>query len=564
MQYNDGMASDTLSSADDLIVRIRWYVYLRWFILLIVIVPGLASLYIGEGYGAQLVRDALLGGVALATNVIFYLLARLLKNVRGIRVLAATIFSIDIALVTYFIYTKGGIDSRSVMIYVIPIIMSAAIFGRKGTYVFSVLSILMYNALIICNYFGIFASPNPEIAVRQTDFANVVNTVMFFTPLLILISLTIDFIAQILASKEKIATQHLMDLQRAQSIAKFGSWEWQKDADAITWSDELYIIFGVEQTDEPMTFERYMSFIHPDDRKALTATINRAVQKTQSFTVDHRIVLADGSVRYIHSDGQALTDDNGIVNRMIGTARDITDTMLLEKAKNDFVSVTSHQLRTPATIVKQYTSMLAEGYAGKLTAKQKRFLQMIYDSNERQITIINELLNIARIDSGNFTLNVQKTNLVTLLRDVTTDHAPKYKNKKQKLVFTPRYKTVYCDIDSGQFRMALENLLDNAHKYSPEKKTVKIDLKRHRSHATITVADQGVGIPAQDIDKVFNMFARVENPTVLQEEGTGIGLYWAKKIITLHSGNIEVASEPDKGTTFSIQLPYKNIATQSS
>lgn len=105
--------------------------------------------------------------------------------------------------------------------------------------------------------------------------------------------------------------------------------------------------------------------------------------------------------------------------------------------------------------------------------------------------------------------------------------------------------------------MAIENLLDNAHKYTPAKKTVRMELKRRRKGVSIYISDQGIGIPAKDIHKIFDMFARIDNPAVLQEEGTGIGLYWAKKIITLHGGTIEVSSEHNKGTTFVINLPYK-------
>jgi signal transduction histidine kinase len=242
---------------------------------------------------------------------------------------------------------------------------------------------------------------------------------------------------------------------------------------------------------------------------------------------------------------------------MVGTARDITENKLLETAKNDFVAVTSHQLRTPATIVKQYTTMLSEGYVGELTKRQKDFLKTIYDSNERQITIINDLLNIARIDSGQFNMTVERTDLVKMLKQIRTEHLGKYKTKSQRLIFKPGYEKVYCSIDSDQIKMAIENLLDNAHKYTPAKKTVRISLQRKRKGVAIAISDEGAGIPAKDVHKIFDMFSRIDNPTVLQEEGTCIGLYWAKKIITMHGGRITVDSEVGHGTTFTIELPYK-------
>lgn len=548
----------TSSSSDDLIVRIRWYIYLRWFILLVVIVPGLISIYIGQGWSDKLQYDAFLGLIALATNAIFLLVSLFMKHRRAIQVFATTVFLVDIALITYFIYTKSGVDSRSVMIYVIPIIMSAAIFGRKGAYIFALLSIIAYDALILSNYFGLFYSQNMGDVARQTNFAHVLNSIVFFNSILILISFAVDFIAGILTSKEKLATKHLEDLKRAQAIAKFGSWEWDKNSDTIIWSDELYDIFGAVRSTTPMTFDKYVEYIHPEDKKLLISIIKKASTKAGVFAVDHRVVLPDGTIRHIHSDGQSFANDQGVIKRMIGTARDTTDSKLLEKAKNDFVSLTSHQLRTPATIVKQYTMMLNEGYAGKLTPKQSKFLQTIYSSNERQIAIINDLLSIARIDSGTFTLDIKRTDIVALLRTITDEHLGKYKIKQQKLIFKPQYKSVYCEIDSDQLQMAIENLLDNAHKYSPEKKTVRIELKRKKTHVRLQIIDHGVGIPMQNLDTIFTMFSRIDNPTVLQEEGTGIGLYWAKKIITLHDGTISVVSEQGKGTIFTLDIPYKH------
>lgn len=539
-------------------IRARRYIYLRWFILLAAIVPGLISVYIGEGWSEKLQYDALLGAVAFALNGAFYFASHLLKTRQSMRALCAFIFALDIALITYFIYTKGGIESRSVILYVVPIIMSAAVFGKNGSHVVTLGAMFAYDGLILANYLGWFRSLDATNVALQSDFAYVINTIIFFNALIVLISIAVDFIARLLVNEEEAAKQHLNDLKRAQAIAKFGSWEWNKEQNIIKWSDELYRIFDTPKTDEPITFERYLEFIHPDDRKMLINKVARTSKKNMSYAFDHRIVLANGSVRYVHSNGQSISDDSGKVVRLIGTARDVTEAKLLEHAKNDFVALTSHQLRTPATIVKQYTMMLKDGYVGEMTSQQKKFMQTIYDSNERQITIVNDLLNIARIDSGEFKMSLERTDLVELLKDITSHHAKKYQTKQMKLLFKPQYKKVFSEIDSGQIRMAIENLLDNAYKYTPAKKTVKITLKRRRNCVEISVIDQGIGIPANDIHKLFNMFSRIENPSVLQEEGTGIGLYWAKKIITMHDGTISVMSEHKKGTTFVIKLPYKS------
>ncbi|HEV7952040.1 MAG TPA: ATP-binding protein [Candidatus Saccharimonadales bacterium] len=549
------MISNIFLPPDDLSIRTRWYAYLRWFILLVILVPGLTSLYIGSGWSEQLRYQLILGVIALSTNGIFFILSRLLKNDTAIRVLVSSVFICDIALITYFIYSNGGIESRSIVMYAIPVIMSAAIFGRLGVYVFVGLSLAAYDALLLCNYFSVFQSPNAFYNHLQTDFPYVLNTIVLFNAVLILVGLTVDFIARLLISKENLANKRLDELVRAQSIAMFGSWEWKVGEDIVSWSDELYRIFGVEKTPEPISFERYLSFIHPDDRTLVAGEIKKAIKGRKSFSFSHRIVLPDSTVRYVQSNGQSYSDKKGTVTHMIGAAHDITEPKLLESAKNDFVAVTSHQLRTPATIVKQYATLLQEGYAGDMTEAQKAYLKTIYDSNERQITIINDLLNVARIDSGHFNMDIQRTDIVAMLKQIKAEHVGKYQAKNQKLIFRPQYKNLYCEIDAEQIRMAVENLLDNAHKYTPAKKTIRIELKRRRACVEVAISDQGIGIPAKDIHKIFDMFSRIENPSGLQEEGTGIGLYWAKKIVTMHGGSITVSSTRNTGSTFTVTLP---------
>ena len=515
----------------------------------------MVSLYLGRGLNSQLQMDVWIALAALATNLIFYGLSILLKKDSAVKVLITSIFLIDILFITYFIYSKGGIDSRSVILYVIPLVMSASIYSRKGIYVVAFLSMSAYNTLLLSNYLGIFQAPGN--IDHQTSYAYLINTMIFFNVLFVLISMAADYMARLLINKERLATHRLNELIRAQSIAMFGSWEWRVSDDTVSWSDELYRIFGAEKTGEPITFDQYLSFIHPDDQKMAVDTIGRAAKKSMSFSFTHRIVTSSGAVRYVHSNGQSYDDKKGLVTHMIGAAHDITESKLLENAKNDFVAVTSHQLRTPATIVKQYATLMQEGYVGELNDGQKAYLQTIYDSNERQINIINDLLNVARIDSGQFTIETQKVDLVELVAKIKKEHAGKYKEKNQRLVFTSPYKTLFCEIDVEQVRMAVENLLDNAHKYTPPKKTVRIALKRKRSYVEVLITDQGIGIPAKDIHKIFDMFSRVDNPSALQEEGTGIGLYWAKKVISLHGGTIDVESTHNKGTTFIIKLPYR-------
>lgn len=257
----------------------------------------------------------------------------------------------------------------------------------------------------------------------------------------------------------------------------------------------------------------------------------------------------------------ALTVSPVLVNKKpigaIEVFRDITEELRLDKARDEFIALASHQLRTPATGVKQYAGMLLEGYGGKLSGQQMTMVKTIYESNERQIMIINELLRIAQLDAGQITLDTKKTDITQLIRDITTEHDGVIQSRSQILTISCPITPLYAEIDSAHMRMALENIVDNASKYSPENKKIFIDISRVARGVKIEVKDQGVGMDKKEIDQIFEKFVRIDNPLSTEVGGTGLGLYWVKKILDLHGAKLIVKSARGKGSTFTITIPSK-------
>lgn len=235
--------------------------------------------------------------------------------------------------------------------------------------------------------------------------------------------------------------------------------------------------------------------------------------------------------------------------------RNITDEVELERAKDEFISLASHQLRTPASAVKQYAGMMLEGYAGELTEMQLKMAQTIYDCNERQITIVNDLLKVAQVDAGRVHLKLKKVDLSAILQEIIADQASKFKDREQTVAYRCNLRKVVTTIDPQLMRMVLENIVDNASKYTPAGKRITVGLRKLRSQHVVDVQDEGVGISKEDIPRIFQKFSRLANPLSNTVGGTGLGLYWAKKIVDLHGGTIDVHSQIGTGTTFSIQIP---------
>lgn len=227
----------------------------------------------------------------------------------------------------------------------------------------------------------------------------------------------------------------------------------------------------------------------------------------------------------------------------------------LQRAKDDLLSIASHQLRTPATGVKQYIGMLREGYAGKVPRPQKKLLDEAYASNERQLGIIDEILHVARIDTGRLILAKERVAIRGVIDLILREQASAIKTQKLLILTAFPKKIIYANVDIQYMRMAIENIISNAIKYTPPAGTVTIKIKRQGEFVAISIADSGVGIDKKDIDKLFQKFSRIPNELSRQTAGSGVGLYIAKQIVDMHGGAIDVHSQPGKGTTFTILLP---------
>jgi PAS domain S-box-containing protein len=234
----------------------------------------------------------------------------------------------------------------------------------------------------------------------------------------------------------------------------------------------------------------------------------------------------------------------------------------LNKAKDEFISLSSHQLRTPATGVKQYLGMVLEGMAGDLGDTQRSFLQKAYESNERQLTIVSDLLKVAQVDAGKVRLRPEIVDIVVLLSDVIREQQGTYARRKQKVQFVKPSFEVTAFVDLSKMRMVLENMIDNASKYSEPGNIVLASVEKEDDMVIVSIKDNGVGVALEDIDKLFEKFNRIHNHLSNHVGGTGLGLYWAKKIVDLHGGIIKVTSVLGEGSTFSICLPINGVLNE--
>lgn len=227
----------------------------------------------------------------------------------------------------------------------------------------------------------------------------------------------------------------------------------------------------------------------------------------------------------------------------------------LNQSKDEFISIASHQLRTPATAVKQYVGMLLEGFAGELEKGQFDMLQKAYQSNERQLKIVSDLLKVAQVDAGKVVFVKNYTNLNDIIYDVIYDMRGVFIARDQEVVFESHDPPPVVLIDLESIRMVFDNLIDNASKYSEENKKIIIEVEETEKNVMVHISDEGVGISQTERRRLFEKFSRISNPLSTKVGGTGLGLYWAKKIVDLHDGSITVKSKKGEGATFTVSLP---------
>lgn len=236
--------------------------------------------------------------------------------------------------------------------------------------------------------------------------------------------------------------------------------------------------------------------------------------------------------------------------------RDITLEVEIDRMKSDFISLASHQLRTPLSAVKTYAHMLVDGYMGDINQPQKRSLRTIIAAANRMNELISTLLNVTRIESGNIVVSMKQVNLNKLIEDVTKELAvPAVEKNIQIQIDSAAAQPLNIRTDQLILKEILANLLSNAIKYSPNESPVRMTARSKGRDAEICVEDSGWGIPKEAQEQIFTKFFRAQNVSRRETSGTGLGLYLVKGLVERLGGRIWFESTEDKGTRFYVSVP---------
>jgi PAS domain S-box-containing protein len=371
--------------------------------------------------------------------------------------------------------------------------------------------------------------------------------------------------AELAKTNEELQTRGTQ-LAEAQQIAHVGSWEWDVAADRVTWSDELYRIYGLQPQEFGATYESYLSRLHPDDREMVANIVGDALRTNVFQSFDHRIVRPDGTIRFCNSIGKIVFDERGRPVKMIGVAQDVTERKRIEaeleqarnealesaRLKSEFLANMSHEIRTPMNGVIGMTGLLLDT---ELDGEQRDYVETVRSSADSLLTIINDILDFSKIEAGKLTFEKLDFDLRSVVESGVELLAQRAQAKGIELAsLVDANVPTRVRGDAGRLRQVLVNLVGNAVKFT-EAGEVVVRARSEREtgdHVMVrfAVRDTGIGISPAAQRRLFQAFTQADGSTTRKYGGTGLGLAICKQLVEIMGGEMGVESREGEGSTF--------------
>lgn len=374
--------------------------------------------------------------------------------------------------------------------------------------------------------------------------------VQILQALFVVVAVSLLLVGATLAEREEGRRALLLTasgLTEAQELAHIGSWRWDIKADVVTWSDELFRIFGLPPQSEPVSYASYLDRIHPEDRASVDEAVKRAYADRRPFVFEHRIVQPNGTVRILSSRGRVITEGDEPV-AMLGTGQDVTEQRQAERLREDILSAVSHELRTPLTSVLGFAMTLEQRRKELPDEAIDQMIAELSRAARRLDRLLVDLLDVERIRRGVVDLNRQRIDVRELVERAV---AACPLDGRHVAIGGGR---VVADVDPAKVERLVENLVLNAVKHTPRESSIEVRLDFEGADLLLTVEDDGPGIPDEFKEAVFEIFNR--GPSLLSPTpGVGIGLALVARVAAVHGGRAWVEDAAGRGASFRVLLP---------
>lgn len=358
--------------------------------------------------------------------------------------------------------------------------------------------------------------------------------------------------------------------ENAQRMLHIGSWEWNRLSNTVSWSDEIYSIFGLRSSEFTPTLGCEVKYVHPRDREIADKILSPHYQDHKPFSQVFRIVCPDGTTKVVREEVTVTENEDSTIMNMFGTIQDITEQKRVEEllkekevadkltiARDQFFSNMSHEIRTPLNGIIGFTKLLLKNGADK---KQRKQLEAIKSSSDILLVLINDILELSKLDAVKLFIEETEMELEGIVKSIIESFELRFSKKQLKLdyKYDPNIPSVLMG-DTIRIEQILLNIVNNAYKFTPNGGTIGIETKLIDENMEIAriefnISDTGVGIPIEKLETIFIPFVQVN---INSYEGTGLGLTVAKRLTDLMGGNISVKSKVNEGSTFTFTLPLR-------
>jgi PAS domain S-box-containing protein len=357
-------------------------------------------------------------------------------------------------------------------------------------------------------------------------------------------------------------------LSLAMRSGKMGAWSRDIATNHVWWSRELEEIFGLEPAAFSGEIDAFRHLVHPRDEPLLSAAVTRAILKHEDYSVEFRFRHSSGEWRWMEGRGRAMYDEDGRATMLYGLGIDISarkeiedelrrlneELSLAHRRKDEFLATLAHELRNPLAPI---TNAIEIMRLRDPVDSDARWARDIVDRQVRQMTrLVDDLLDVARITRGKINLRIERIALAAVVQGAIEAARPLIEQFGHQLDVQLPAQPVWLDADPTRLTQVLLNLLNNAAKYTPRGGRIAIEARVEDGDAVVEVRDNGIGIPADHLPTVFEMFSQVAPALERSQGGLGIGLALARGLVELHGGRIEARSAgAGRGSVFTVRLP---------
>ncbi len=550
--------------------RVRWYIKIRWYFVIVLALSGILPTIVTSGFSDLLKINLLIADVAMVGNFVFFLITRKKwQNLTAYRLLAGAQIALDVVLATSLVYTNGGIESRTMILYAIPIIMSSAFLGRMSIYITGLVSTFCYQAILILDFAGLIEplrQNNPNLHDNREYF---LLTLFFYGAVLMTITAITDFVARLVKQREQL-TEEMIELNaekaKTESIVEsMGS--------ALVAINRAGMVTLVNTTFERLTGWSRAEVIG----KSLEQIVPILDESGKSVPPDEHPMMALMSeepstrpkVRSLHQFSYRRKDGSSfpftahlapiiVNNRVVGVTsvfQDATAVNHVEELKNNFIAMASHELKTPVSEIAGYIDNMLYGLTGKLTAKQTEYLKNVQRVAMGANKMVTTLLDMSIFQHNTPAFDFVPVKVSKIFKRIAENYEGRLQLKKAHLEIDQTDPGLNVSGDPDILTEAIGNVVASAINYS-QRDNILLQARSSGNKVEIKV---GFTTTLASLPTFLSIVEKSErmSGSAQSDAGTDMGLYLAKQLIELHGGSISVDLIKERDVTFTIKLPAK-------